>query len=50
MAARRRRAAVRVLTGPLGRGGAFLVDFAAALIRIARGDPTHPEERRPPRR
>jgi hypothetical protein len=43
-----RRLAVAVLTGPIGRGGAFVADFTAALWRIARGDPTHPEERPPP--
>jgi len=35
----------RLLTGPLGRGVAFVLDFAAALIRAARGRPEHPEER-----
>ncbi len=35
----------RLVTGPAARGAAFVADFAAALIRAARGTP-HPEERR----
>jgi hypothetical protein len=46
----RDRLASRIVTGPVGRGGAFAVDFCAALLRAARGRPEHPEERRlPPR-
>ena len=36
----------RLVTGPSARGAAFLLDFAAALIRAAKGRPEHPEERR----
>jgi hypothetical protein len=36
----------RLVTGPAARGAAFVADFAAALIRAARGNPRHPEERR----
>jgi hypothetical protein len=34
------------VTGPLGRGVAFALDFLAALARALRGRPEHPEERR----
>jgi hypothetical protein len=36
----------RLVTGPLGRGVAFALDFLAALARALRGRPEHPEERR----
>lgn len=36
----------RLVTGPVARGTAFVADFTAALIRAARGNPRHPEERR----
>ena len=35
----------RLLTGPLGRAGAFAIEFVAALTRAARGR-GHPDERR----
>jgi hypothetical protein len=38
----------RLVTGSAARGIAFLADFLAALIRAARGNPEHPEERKPP--
>lgn len=37
----------RLVTGPAARGLAFAIDFCAALLRAARGNPEHPEERRP---
>lgn len=46
MSAKGRRA--RLLTGPLGRGAAFVAEFVAALSRAARGREGHPEERRDP--
>ncbi len=36
----------RLVTSPAGRGLAFFLDFSAALVRAARGDSRHPEERR----
>jgi hypothetical protein len=35
-----------IVSGPLGRGVAFALDFAAAIWRTLRGDPRHPEERK----
>lgn len=35
-----------IVSGPLGRGVAFVGDFVAALWRTLRGDPRHPEERK----
>jgi hypothetical protein len=35
-----------IVSGPLGRGVAFVLDFAAAIWRTLRGDPRHPEERK----
>jgi hypothetical protein len=40
------RAVAGLATGPLGRLTAFVLDLGAALLRAARGDPHHPEERR----
>ncbi len=37
-----------LVSGPLGRGLAFVVDFVAAVWRALRGDPRHPEERKVP--
>jgi hypothetical protein len=45
----RDRLGARLVTGPSARGAAFLLDFTAALIRMARGNPEHPEERRVPK-
>ena len=36
----------RAVTSSAARGLAFFADFAAALIRAARGNTQHPEERR----
>jgi hypothetical protein len=38
----------RAVTGPAGRLIAFVIDLLAALIRIVRGRPEHPLERRGP--
>jgi hypothetical protein len=35
-----------LVSGPIGRGAAFALDFVAALWRTLRGDPRHPEERK----
>jgi len=43
------RLGARAVTGSAARGLAFFADFAAALIRAARGNPRHPEERRAPK-
>lgn len=48
LASTRDRAAARFATSPPGRGTAFLLDFIATLIRAARGNPRHPEERAEP--
>ena len=40
------RVGARIVTSGAARAAAFVCDFAAALIRAARGNPHHPEERR----
>lgn len=40
------RVLARLYTGPLGRGSAFALEFAAALIRGIRGEAGHPEDGR----
>ena len=42
----RDRLGARLVTGPAGRGLGFAIDFLSALLRAARGDRRHPEERR----
>ena len=37
-----------LVSGPIGRGVAFAVDFVAAIWRTLKGDPRHPEERKVP--
>jgi hypothetical protein len=39
------RLLARLVSGPLARLVAFVIDFAAMLWRAARGHPEHPEER-----
>ena len=38
------RVLARLYTGPLGRGSAFALEFAAALLRGIRGESSHPED------
>ncbi len=38
----------RLVTSPLARATAFVADFVATLIRAAKGNPRHPEERKEP--
>ena len=45
---RARSLGARAVTGSTARALAFVADFAAALIRAARGDSRHPEERSRP--
>ena len=40
------RALARLYTGPIGRGSAFVLEFAAALVRGIRGRAGHPEDGR----
>jgi hypothetical protein len=40
-----RSVGARAVTSGPARGAAFVMDFVAALIRAARGDARHPEER-----